>query len=682
MPEQDDPVYRPPPGLVTNLDHFRDLVNHKHSLKLKSYEQLHQFSVTRLNDFWLAVWEFCGIKSQHGPGKAIDDGARINKFPKFFQDAHINFAENALQGRDDQVAVIDMNETNINEPIKYTWKQMRRLVAQYAGLLRRKGISKGDVVVLIGGNSARSLALLLAAASIGAMFASFATDIGEKALADRVNQLKPKLMLVELLYRYNGKVNNITEKVQHAVKAIDGTKPHLIILEGDKKAFYGAEMVEALLGKEEASDLTFTHVPFNTPFVVMFSSGTTGTPKGIVHSQGGLMINGAKEHKIHNNFGPNDIHYHYSGVGWTLWNISLGALFCQTTMVLYDGSPFHPDPDTFLCAIFAQGVTGYGGSPRYFSELQKLNIQPRSYAKSMHTIHSTGALLTPGTARYLASAFGPVCQIGFSGGTELCGNFMTGTRSLPSYAGEIAVPELGMDIDAFDPNTGKSVPIGSAGELVCKKPFPNMPVFFLNDPEYKRYHKSYFEGFPDVWTHGDLIRINPVTKGIYVLGRSDGVLNPSGVRFGTSDLYNILSMPGLSSLVHGALAVGQQRQTDQYSDPAERLILFIKVADEQRSGTLIPRLELAEKIKKAIIKDLSRRHVPHFLFEVPNIPHNANGKLQEVQVKQICNGGQKVLDGMTLAEAEREALREFVRFFDVENVVEGQGGMGASRAKL
>ncbi|KPI38787.1 Acetoacetyl-CoA synthetase [Cyphellophora attinorum] len=649
MAKETGPIYTPPPDLVTNLDRFRDYVNRKHNLKFTKYEELHRFSVTRLNDFWLAVWDFCNIKSENGPGKAIDDNAKIDQFPKFFVDARINYAENALQGDDDRLAIIDMNETNIEQPTRYSWKQLRHLVAQYAGILRRQGVSKGDVVVLVGGNSARSLSILLAAASIGAVFASFATDIGEKALADRVGQLKPKLLFAELVYRYNGKLNDITSKIEHALNAIDGAKPQVIVLEQATTQNPSWTPINSVLGSETDADLIFERVPFNTPLIVMFSSGTTGVPKGIVHSQGGLMINGVKEHKIHNNFGSDDIHYHYSGTGWTLWNISMGALFCRSAMLLYDGSPFHPNPDTFLRAVFKQGVTGYGGSPRYFSELQKLGIKPKEYALppngKMHTIHSTGALLTPGTARYLAEAFGPVCQIGFSGGTELCGNFMTGTRSLPCYAGEIAVKELGMDVDAFDPSTGKPVEDGTAGELVCKKPFPNMPVCFWNDPEFNRYHKSYFQGFPGVWTHGDLIRVNPETKGIYVLGRSDGVLNPSG-----------------------------QRQTAKYSDAAERVILFLKVADGHSSGTLLPRSELREKIKAAIIKDLSRRHVPHFMFEVSQIPHNANGKKQEIQVKQICNRGQTALDGMTLPDAERDMLKEFVKFHDVEKVVTEDSG--------
>ena len=391
------------------------------------------------------------------------------------------------------------------------------------------------------------------------------------------------------------------------------------------------------------------------------------------------MLNATKTHLLHNNFGPKDIHFHFSGIGWTLWNISIGAMLTGAAMVFYDGSPFYPSCDEFLRAVFATGVTGYGGSPRYFSELQKRDVRPREYAKSMKCLLSTGALLTPGTAAWLAEAFGPVPQIGFSGGTELCGNFMTGTPSLPCYAGEIQVKELGMDVEAWDAK-GNKVPDGEQGELVCKKPFPNMPIFFWNDPDYKRYKSAYFEGYPGVWTHGDLIRINPKTKGIYVLGRSDGVLNPSGVRFGTSDLYNVLSLSEVSSKVLDGLAVGQQRATDKYSDATERVILFLKVAEDQSSATLFPREELLQTVRDLIARDLSRRHVPHFFFEVEEIPHNANTKKMEIQVKQVCNGGQGALDKMTLTDTERTMLQNFVKFYDVEEVVrENKGGR---RAKL
>lgn len=490
------PLYVPPPTLRTQLDDFRDFLNDHYNLQLSTYHELHEYSITQSNAFWMTFWQFAGVKASKHPSKAIDDNVAIDEFPAFFEDARLNFAENILHGRNDDVAVIEMNEQNMQSPKRYTWKQLRQLVARYAGVLERAGVAMGDVVVVVGGNCARSLALMLAAASRGSIFSSFATEIGEKALNDRLQQLLPKILIAELVYCYNGSTYDVSEQVLRCFRTLKQKhSAQLIVSYCLPDQHPTLTKLDALVGEESASSLTFAQVSFSTPFVVMFSSGTTGLPKGIVHSQGGLLLNGLKEHLLHNDFGPHDIHFHYSGIGWTLWNISLGALLCGSTMLLYDGAPSYPSYDRFLRAVFKTGVTAFGGGPRYFSELQKRGVRPREYAPGLRSVLSTGALLTPGTARWLAEAFGPVCQIGFSGGTELCGSFMTGVLTMPSYAGEIAVKALGMDVDAFD-NAGRSVPDGEAGELVCKKPFPNMPVALWNDANNSRYRKSYFTQFP------------------------------------------------------------------------------------------------------------------------------------------------------------------------------------------
>ncbi|OAG34353.1 acetoacetate-CoA ligase [Fonsecaea monophora] len=672
------PVYIPPPGLRTAWEDFQTYVNRRYGLRLQTYADLHAFSINRLNDFWMALWRFLDIKASVHPKVAVDENIPIDQFPLFFQEARLNFAENMLCGDDDRVAVIDVNEENLSSPRRYTWRDLRDLVRTYANALRRAGVAKGDVVALIGSNCTRSLALLLATAAVGGIFASFATDVGDKALNDRLSQIEPRVVFAESDYSYNGKRINITVKVDGWTSKVS-SQLNLVVI-GDTTGFKTkCESLEAFIGGTDCqSPLTFEQVPFNTPLVIMFSSGTTGTPKGInpAHVKQGLLLNGFKEHRLHNSFGPQDIHFHFSGIGWTLWNISIGALFCKTTMVLYDGSPFYPSPEEFLQGVLATGITGFGAGPRYYAELQKRNVTPRKYAQNVHTIFSTGAVLTPSLASWLGEAFGPVCQIQFSGGTELCGSFIHGTRSLPSYPGEVAVKALGMDIAAYSPD-GIEVPDGESGELVCRKPFPNMPAMFWKDPGKKRYYNAYFDMFPHVWTHGDFIKVNPATKGTYVLGRSDGTLNPSGVRFGSSEIYNILSSPRFTSSIVDSVVVGQQRSAAPYSDTTERVLLFIKCREGVSSNHILPNKGLESRIRDQIAKDLSRRHVPAHIFEVKEIPYNANGKKMEIQVKAVVNGGAQAKTKQRLSPQELAMLEQFEPFFHLEKLLKRLDGTAA-----
>jgi len=496
-----NPVYVPPPDLHSQLDDFLEYINRRHGVDLKKYDDLHRFSTTRLNDFWLSLWSFAGFKASRQPHRAIDDDAKIDAIPAFFEGVRLNFAENILRTHsDDAVAVIDVDETTLSSGgRRVTWQELRHRVARASQALRRLGIQRGDVVALVGSNSSESLVLLLASAAVGAVFSSFAADVGENALLDRLGQLSPKLLAVQLRYRYNGKEIDIAAKIVACHKMLQRSGPTILAAVGaDSDSSLPEHFLNfnQLVHAEHTMEVTFEMVEFNAPLAVMFSSGTTGTPKGIVHGHGGLMMNGWKENFLHNDFGPADIYFHHSGIGWTLWNISLGALFCNSTLVLYDGSPMYPSCAAFLKALFALGLTAFGSSPRYFYELQTRHVRAKDLFPSgqVRMLLSTGALLTPGLAKWLAQSFGPVCQIGFSGGTELCGSFMMGIVGLPSYPGEIAVKALGMAVECFDVN-GQSCPAGSIGELVCTRPFPNMPVSFWNDPGSQKYRNAYFASF-------------------------------------------------------------------------------------------------------------------------------------------------------------------------------------------
>lgn len=605
------PIYTPPPGLKTSLDDYRTTVNQRFNLNLKTYNELHHFSVSRPNDFWLSLWFFLPVKASAQPALAVDETIPIDQIPSFYASSRLNYAENLLSRTGPAIAIKAINEATPWTAEEASWDDLRERTRAFADAMKAAGLRKGDVVCVVGGSTIKSLCLLLAAASIGLIYSSFATDAGERVLLDRVGQLKPNILFAESEYGYNGKRHDITARIETVWGQFD--KPRGAQLVATSKTVpKGWTSLDEFLAQGTGAALEFAQLPFHTPFVVMFSSGTTGTPKGIVHSQGGLVINGMKEHLLHYNHQPGAVHFHYAGIGWTLWNIMIGALFTGAQIVLYDGSPFYPSADKCLQAIMQQGVTSFGAGPRYFSELQKAGVDARPYVGKVDKIPSAGALLTASLSHWIASSFGSdICQISTSGGTELCGNFVHGTQTLPVFAGENAVKCLGMDVDVFDP-AGQPLPAGESGELVCKKPFPNMPAMFWNDADGSKYRAAYFEKFPHVWTHGDFIRVNSETGGLVISGRSDGVLNPSGIRFGSGEIYSILERY-FEGKITDAICVGQQRSE---RDQAERVFLFLQLPGGK---TKLPK-ELEDGIRRQVAADLSRRHVPHFVFAVKRIP--------------------------------------------------------------
>ncbi|KIW92761.1 acetoacetate-CoA ligase [Cladophialophora bantiana CBS 173.52] len=649
-------VYVPPPGLETNFDIFRRRVNSELGLSLQDYHDLHEFSIGRPNDFWMALWRFMEIKASVHPTRAVDESLRIDQFPPFFENARLNYAENLLSRTDAGVAIKYLSEENLASLREVTWKELNENVRILSDAMRASNISRGDVVCIIGGSSPESLALFLAIASVGAIVSAFATDAGERVLLDRMGQVCPKIVFAESSYQYNGKRHLISDRVTKIFSLIEkGSGAEVICTSGTVP--YGWVPIEEFRQRATGRPLSFDQVPFNHPLLIAFSSGTTGTPKGIVHSHGGMVVNGKKESLLHKNFGPDDVHYHYAGIGWVLWNIMISAMLCGTTVVLYNGSPFYPTPEKQLAAVLGAGVTAWGAGPRYFSELQKTGVNPKPYVKNLKCILSAGAILTESQSKWLKEAFGPVCQMSFSGGTELCGNFLAGHIGMPGYAGEMTVKELGTDIDVFTPD-GRPAKPGESGELVCKRPFPNMPVKFWNDPGKKRYADSYFSTFPGVWRHGDFIRMNPETTGWVILGRSDGVLNPSGVRFGSGEIYSIMEQK-FHDKVADSICVGQQRAWDE----SERVFLFIKGTKGSNIGSL------EREIRAQIARDLSRRHVPQFLFWVQEIPYNANNKKLEIPLKKVLSEGRAAMAKLTCPAEEKSVLMQYLPFYEVEKLV-------------
>ncbi|XP_069071475.1 acetoacetyl-CoA synthetase [Pleurodeles waltl] len=620
----------------TNMDRFRTSLEESYGVRLANYNELYQWSVESYPDFWAEFWNFSGIVASCPYDEVIDRSLGIADVPEWFKGSRLNYAENLLKHKEnDKIALYAAREGR-EEISKVTFAELRQDVALFAAAMRKMGVKPGDRVVGYMPNSIQTLEAMLAAASIGAIWSATSPDFGVNGVLDRFSQIQPKLIFSVDAVIYNGKEHPHLEKLQSVVKGLPDLKKVVVVPYVSQKERIDISKIPNSVflddflatGKEgeQAPQLEFEQLPFRHPLFIMYSSGTTGAPKCMVHSAGGTLIQHLKEHILHGNMSSSDIIMYYTTAGWMMWNWLVSALATGASVVLYDGSPLVPSPSVMWDLIDRLGITILGTGAKWLAVLEEKNLKPREThnLQTLHTILSTGSPLKPQSYEYVYKHIKSSVLLGsISGGTDIVSCFMGQNMTIPVYKGEIQARNLGMAVEAWN-EEGKPV-WGESGELVCTRPIPCQPTHFWNDDNGSKYRKAYFSKFPGIWAHGDYCKINPKTGGIVMLGRSDGTLNPNGVRFGSAEIYNIVEA---FEEVSDSLCVPQYR-----ADGEERVILFLKMATNEVFSQ-----GLVKRIREAVRKALSARHIPALILETKGIPYTISGKKVEVAVKQVIAG--------------------------------------------
>ncbi|KAL8951426.1 MAG: hypothetical protein Q9222_002587 [Ikaeria aurantiellina] len=618
----------------TRIHAFKRLIEEEHGVQLANYESLHHWSVQNLDAFWKHVWHFTGIVASSPFSEAVDQTAPMFPRPAFFPGTRLNFAENLLfpicNPDKDALAVIAASEDS-REYV--SWKQLRERAQQCAGVLKALGVQRGDRVAGYVANHTNALVAMLGATSIGAVWTAVSPDTGILAVLDRLQQIEPVVLFADNAVKYNGKTHDVHDKLQSITSKLDRLKA-AFIFETVKNVDFRLDNVPVLSGfiamytdfiaSSKAAKVDFEQLEPDCPVYILYSSGTTGKPKCIVHGAIGTLIQHKKEHDMQCDIRPGDRLFYFTTCTWMMWHWLVSGLATGATLVLYDGSPFRP-LDTNGAGELAMPrlidelqITHFGTSAKYLSILEQKNVLPKKSLslESLRSVYSTASPLAPSTFEYVYRAFGPDINLGsITGGTDIVSLFGAPSPLCPVYSGEIQARGLGMAVEAWNYEGKNVTDSGEPGDLVCVKPFPCQPVAFWGQDGDEKYRKSYFETFPGVWHHGDFVKVNPKSGGIIMLGRSDGVLKPGGVRFGSSEIYNVLLKHFPST--EDALCIGRRRETDT----DETVVLFVKMAKEGSFSE-----QLVQDIKGMIRKELSARHVPGIVDECPEIPVTVNGK--------------------------------------------------------
>ena len=630
-----------------NLTAFTARVAKRRGLALADYAALRDWSVAEPGAFWSEVWDYCGVVAETRGERELAEGERMPG-ARFFPDARLNFAENLLRRRDRALAIRFWGEDCVQRSLSFAelYEQVSRLVQ----VLRGSGVGVGDRVAGYLPNMPEAVVAMLATTAIGAVWSSASPDFGIQGVLDRFGQIEPKVLFAADGYFYGGKVFDGLEKLRGILKGLPSVERTILVpYTTDRPNLIGLAGTvlwdDALAGAEPAP-IAFERLPFNHPVCILYSSGTTGVPKCIVHGAGGTLLQHLKEHRLHCDIKPGDRVFYYTTLGWMMWNWLVTALASEATLLLYDGSPFHPSGNVLFDFADAEGMTLFGTSAKYIDALHKQGYHPGHSHKlsSLRTLTSTGSPLAPESFEYVYRSIKADLHLAsIAGGTDLISCFMLGVPTLPVWRGEIQARGLGMAVEVFD-EWGRPVR-GDKGELVCTKPFPSMPVGFWNDPEGEKYRLAYFDRYPGVWCHGDFVELTD-HDGIVIYGRSDATLNPGGVRIGTSEIYR--QVEKLEQVIE-SLCVGQQWDGDV------RVVLFVRL----REGMELT-AELEKEIKRQIRDGASPRHVPAKIVQVQDIPRTKSGKITELAVRDILHG-RPVKNAEALANPEALELYKEAR---------------------
>lgn len=594
----------------------------------RPYPEIYDWSVSNPIAFWDAMWDFGGVVGEKGHRIALD----LDRMPgtRFFPDARLNFAENLLRHQGDEPAIISRSETG---PLRtMSWRELAAESAAVAAALRAAGVGAGDRVAAYLPNTPEAIAAVLGAASIGAVWSSCSPDFGVQGVLDRFGQIEPRLLIAADRYGYGGKSFDQTAKIAEVLKQLPTVE----------RAVIGSDGWETFVGPHRGAAPQFARLPFDHPLYILYSSGTTGVPKCIVHGAGGTLLQHLKEHQLHCDIHPGDRVFYFTTLGWMMWNWLVTVLASGAAILLYDGAPFHPDGNALFTFADETAMTLFGTSAKFIDAAAKAGLRPREThaLASVRTITSTGSpLAAEGFDFVYEHVKRDVHLASISGGTDIVSCFVGGNPTGPVWRGEIQCRALGMQVEVWD-DEGRPV-LEQKGELVCTGPFPSMPIGFWNDPDGRKYHAAYFERFPGVWTHGDYCELTR-HDGVIIYGRSDAVLNPGGVRIGTAEIYRqVEQLPDVLE----SLVIGQQWQGD------ERIVLFVKLRD----GLALDEARV-DAIRRHIRVSTTPRHVPARVVQVSEIPRTKSGKIVELAVRDVVHG-RAVKNREALANPE--ALEQF-----------------------